>query len=151
MMKFRYFLWVGLWLVSPILMAAAKPLAGVSCENGFYIKTPDDQIFWIDPATDKTVNVYDGHYKISAVTECGTGVISVFRLTENGGERAYYSPDCMNVGSQSGETTMVYEGKLLLSSFRKSAEGLVISFSDGSQWSSKTCTHLAEPPSVRVR
>jgi hypothetical protein len=98
---------------STVASAAAKPITGVTCNNGFFVRTPDKSIHWIDEKTEEHVRVYDKSDDIYAMAQCGTGVITVFEKKVNGEQEynAIYSPNCMDIGSEKGLSSQIYKGK----------------------------------------
>ena len=79
---------------------ANKPLVGVACGGGFYVRAPTKKIYWIhgDPL-EKTV-VHDGPAKLAALAECGAGTVAVFQDRDNPAHsRIFYSEDCLNIGA----------------------------------------------------
>jgi hypothetical protein len=97
---------------SSVALAAAKPISGVSCNGGFFVRTPDKHIHWIDEETDKHVQVYDETDDIYAMAQCGSGVVTVFekQLDNEQQYSAVYSPNCMNIGSDEGLSSQIYQG-----------------------------------------
>ena len=89
---------------------ANKPLVGVACGGGFYVRAPTKKIYWIhgDPL-EKTV-VHDGPAKLAALAECGPGTVAVFQDRDDPTHsRIFYSEDCLNIGAASGHTRLVDE------------------------------------------
>lgn len=126
--------------------SAAKPITGVSCGGGFYIRTPDGHLHWVRPGADNRVQeVYSGEGSLHAMTECGAGVVSVFEI--RGVYTAYYSPNCLSIGAAGGHTEKVYEGKQAITAFARNGRALITTVSGGVRWRSENCLHIAEPPS----
>lgn len=86
---------------------ANKPLIGVACGDGFYVRAPTQKIYWIhgDPL-EKTVT-YDGPDKLIALAECGTGTVAVFQHLN--GARVFHSGNCLNIGAETGDTALVLD------------------------------------------
>lgn len=132
--------------VSHSAHAAAKPITSVSCGGGFYIRTPDGHLHWVRPKAENQVQeVYSGEGNLHAMTECGTGVVSVFEI--HGVYTAYYSPNCLSIGAVGGDTEKVYEGKQAVTAFVRNGRALITTVSNGVRWRSENCLHIAEPPS----
>ena len=132
--------------MSGVAHSAAKPITGVSCGGGFYIRTRDGHLHWVRPGAEREVQeVYSGGRSLHAMTECGTGVVSVFE--DRGVYTAYYSSNCLNVGTASGDTEKVYEGKQAITAFAQDGSALITTVSSGARWRSESCLRIAEPPS----
>ncbi len=113
---------VTIWVLGlPILMVtlasspvfAAKPVIGVVCKGGFFVASPDRNIFWIDGDRKGKTSVYTNKKRLWAMAECGSGVVSVFRSDSQQTKteyEAFYSPDCMNIGAEKGATKRLYQG-----------------------------------------
>ncbi|MEG3766760.1 hypothetical protein [Alteromonas sp. 14N.309.X.WAT.G.H12] len=115
-------------LVSTSSWGAAKPITGVSCQGGFFIRTPDKHIHWINDEKGEPVRVYEDKDEIYAMAECGTGVITVFekKAQDKHEYAAYYSPNCQHIGSEEGETLNLYKGEVKINRIRPSADGVEI-------------------------
>ncbi|MDO6486600.1 hypothetical protein Q4503_02740 [Colwellia sp. 6_MG-2023] len=100
-------------VTSTTAIAAAKPISGVSCNDGFFVRTPDKHIHWINEETEDHVEVYDQSDDIYAMAQCGTGVVTVFEKIIDGNQQynAIYSPNCMDIGSEKGLSSQIYQGK----------------------------------------
>jgi hypothetical protein len=101
------------FVTSTTATAAAKPISGVSCNGGFFVRTPDKHIHWINEETEDHIEVYDQNDSIYAMAECGSGVATVFEKLIDGQQeyKAIYSPNCMNIGSEKGLSSKIYQGK----------------------------------------
>ena len=102
-------------LIPMKVLGAAKPITGVSCQEGFYILTPDKHIHWIrDQQKERTLVYSEGDDISYAMAECGTGVITVFenKQLQTPHYSAYYSPNCRNIGVEVGETKSIYQGEV---------------------------------------
>ncbi len=133
-------------LMSSVAHSAAKPITGVSCGGGFYIRTRDGHLHWVRPGAEHEVQeVYSGEGSLHAMTECGTGVVSVFE--DRGVYTAYYSSNCLSVGIVSGDTEKVYEGRQAITAFARDGNALITTVSSGARWRSESCLYVAEPPS----
>lgn len=99
-------------VTSTSAIAAAKPITGVSCNGGFFVRTPDKHIHWINEETEDHVEVYDQSDDIYAMAQCGTGVVTVFEKIIDGNQQynAIYSPNCMDIGSKEGLSSQIYQG-----------------------------------------
>ncbi|WP_067861952.1 hypothetical protein [Neptuniibacter marinus] len=135
---------LGLSIASTAL-AAAKPIAGVTCNNGFFVRTPDKHIHWIDEATQKHVEVYDQTDDIYAMVQCGTGVITVFAKEVNDAQQysAIYSPNCMNIGSVTGQSSLIYQGKEPINKIDTTDGKLAIRFVNNTYLRGKNCASVS--------
>lgn len=101
-------------IFSKEVQAAAKPILGVSCKGGFFVKSPDRNIFWITESKQRKT-VYTQKRELWGMAECGPGVITVFRTDKQTDTdrdyEAFYSPNCLDIGEEQGETTRLYAGK----------------------------------------
>jgi hypothetical protein len=106
-------LMASLFSLDSAVAGGTKPIAGVNCNGGFFVKSPDRHIHWIDQAAKTRTEVYSQKDEIYAMAQCGAGVISVFKSIQSGEEThsAYYSPNCMNIGSEAGDSVKIYRGK----------------------------------------
>ncbi|MBU2978485.1 hypothetical protein [Alteromonas sp. C1M14] len=131
-------------LVSTSSWGAAKPVTGVSCQGGFFIRTPDKHIHWINDEKDERVQVYEDKDEIYAMAECGTGVITVFEKSAEDKQEyaAYYSPNCQHIGSEEGETQNLYKGELKINRIKPDEEGVEIRFVNNQTLRGASCSAL---------
>ncbi len=116
---------------------ANKPLIGVACGEGFYVRAPTQKIFWIhgDPL-EKTV-VHDGADKLMALAECGTGTVAVFQGTE--GARVFHSSDCLNIGAANGNTQLIHQSDEPVTGLSVDEGRLSITLASGSVHDAAIC------------
>ncbi|MEZ7276946.1 hypothetical protein [Pseudoalteromonas sp. 68 DY56-GL68] len=126
-------------------LSAAKPITGVSCQEGFYILTPDKHIHWIRDQQKERTLVYSEGDDIYAMAECGTGVITVFenKQLQTPHYSAYYSPNCRNIGAEVGETKSIYQGEVKINHIQATPKSLKIRLANNALFSSNSCTDLA--------
>ncbi|MBU2877627.1 hypothetical protein [Aliiglaciecola lipolytica] len=131
--------------VSTTVSAAAKPITGVSCNGGFFVRTPDKHIHWIDEETEEHVQVYDKSDDIYAMAQCGTGVVTVFEKQIDGEQQynATYSPNCMNIGSEKGLSSHIYEGKEKINKIDAKDGKLEIRFVNNTYLRGETCASVS--------
>lgn len=124
------------------VMAAAKPIAGVSCRGSFFVKTPDNQIHWVNPKTNSPMSVYARQDRVWAMAQCGTGVVSIFKsmVGEPDQFEAFYSPDCMDIGVQNEKTKRLYSGRLAVLKIQPNSSGVELKLSDASVVKSDACS-----------
>ena len=120
--------------VAPAAQAGAKPLR-VICQGGFFVKSPDKSIHWINADLSKKVEVYSQRNRLYALAQCDSGVISVFQKSVAGQDRyeAFYSPNCLNIGSENGKTQKVYTGNLRINKITPLNPGVEIRL-EGNQY-----------------
>ncbi len=129
---------------STTVFAAAKPISGVNCNGGFFVRTPDKHIHWIDEKTEEHVEVYDESDDIYAMAQCGTGVITVFEKQLNGEQEynAIYSPNCMNIGSEAGLSTQIYQGNEKINRIDSNNGKLEIRFVNNTYLRGESCASV---------
>lgn len=127
-------------------LAAAKPITGVNCNGGFFVRTPDKHIHWIDEGTKKHTEVYSQKDNIYAMAQCGAGVITVFQRLEAGEESfsAYYSPNCKNIGSEVGKSVSIYQGKEKINRIESLDGELSIRLGNNTYLKGKTCASVTK-------
>ncbi|GAC07813.1 MAG: hypothetical protein CL578_01910 [Alteromonadaceae bacterium] len=137
-------LFLGL-VISSTVLAAAKPITGVSCNGGFFVRTPDKHIHWIDEETEEHVQVYDKSDDIYAMAQCGTGVVTVFEKQINGEQEynAIYSPNCMNIGSENGLSSHIYQGKDKINKIAANDGKLEIRFVNNTYLRGESCASVS--------
>lgn len=130
---------------APVAMAAAKPLTGVRCDGGFFVKTPDKNIHWISEDLNERVNVFSKKHALYAVAECDTGVVSVFQKTVAGKDHyeAFYSPDCKSIGSEEGQTRKIYSGTARINKITPLEKGVEIRLEGDKYLSGESCATLS--------
>lgn len=114
-----------------------KPLIGVACGEGFYVRAPTQKIYWIhgDPAG-KTL-VHDGEGKLAALAECGSGVVAVFQNATQ--SQVFSSSDCLNIGAARGNTRMIFETSEPITALNVDAGRLTIRTASGSTHDEAIC------------
>ena len=125
-------------LAGPAL--ANKPLIGVACQGGFFVRAPTQKIYWIhgDPL-EKTV-VHDGADKLMALAECGSGTVAVFQdATDASRSRVFFSGDCRNLGQAGGNTRLVQKAAEPVASLTVDEGRLVIGLASGATRASTVC------------
>ena len=137
---------LGLLSLSPYTFGAAKPIAGIACGGGFYVRTPDKHIHWILRNEDKKTEVYDQSYPLYAMAECDGGVLSVFNTGGIGKNyfKAYFSPDCLNIGNDNGSTRLIYSGPQAVVKIANEEDGVKIKLSDDTYLQSQSCEALGD-------
>jgi len=128
---------------SPVF--AAKPVIGVVCKGGFFVTSPDRNIFWIDGERKGKTSVYTNKKLLWAMAECGTGVISVFRSSSarNAEYEAFYSPDCMNIGDEIEGTKRLYKGAVPVTKITPGANGVELRLSNKEIIKTKSCSAMS--------
>lgn len=119
---------------------ANKPLVGVACGGGFFVRAPTQKIYWIhgDPL-EKTV-VHDGADKLVALAECGSGAVAVFQdATDASHSRTFFSSDCRNIGQAAESTRLVHDAAELVTSLTVDEGRLVIGMASGATHGSTIC------------
>ena len=136
---------LGLTVAAPTVYAAAKPLAGLSCQDGFFVRTPDSHIHWIQRDKNRKTEVYSQSHPVFAMAECGSGVISVFNTGHSGRDyfEAYYSANCLNIGSVTDKTELIYKGTSAITRIMEKESGVEIRLSDNIYLSANSCEALA--------
>lgn len=129
-------------LVGATPAQANKPLIGVACEGGFYVRAPTQKIYWIhgDPL-EKTV-VYDGADKLMALAECGKGTVAVFQSTDQ--SQVYFSSNCLNIGAEGGNTQLVHSSAEPVTALEVDGEQLVITHASGSVHAPEICQQSSQ-------
>lgn len=125
-------------LAGPVL--ANKPLVGVACGGGFFVRAPTQKIYWIhgDPL-EKTV-VHEGADKLVALAECGSGVVAVFQdATDASQSRTFFSSDCRNIGHAAEKTRLVHETAEPVTGLTVDEGRLVIGMASGATDGSAIC------------
>jgi hypothetical protein len=125
-------------LCGPVL--ANKPLVGVACGGGFFVRAPTQKIYWIhgDPL-EKTV-VHDGADKLMALAECGNGTVAVFQdAADASHSRTFFSSDCRNIGQATGNTRLVHDAIEPVASLTVDEGRLVIGMASGASHASAIC------------
>ena len=123
---------------------AAKPMTGVSCQGGFFVRTPDKHIHWIHDEIAEPVQVYSQNDDIYAMAECGTGVVTVFenKQTDKPVYAAFYSPNCRDIGREQGQTRNIYQGDVKINRIRPSSEGLEIRLVNNQLLRGESCSAI---------
>ena len=124
---------------------AAKPVIGVVCKGGFFVTSPDRNIFWIDGERTGKTSVYTSKKRLWAMAECGSGVISVFRSAspEKSEYEAFFSPDCMNIGDEVGATKRLYQGALPITKITPGEKGVELRLSNKEVIKTKSCSAMS--------
>ena len=124
---------------------AAKPVIGVVCKGGFFVASPDRNIFWIDGERKGKIPVYTNKKLLWAMAECGSGVISVFRSSSsrNAEYEAFFSPDCMNIGDETKGTKRLYKGTLPVTKITPGANGVELRLSNKEIVKAKSCSAMS--------
>ena len=133
------FLVVGLAQPAPAL--ANKPLVGVSCRSGFFVRAPTKKIYWIHGDPLERSVAYEGGGRLAALAECGPGVVAVFDEGEGSKRsRVYYSSDCLNLGAEAGRTAQVLAADDVVKSVGVDGAMLTIVLGSGTTYASPVCT-----------
>lgn len=124
--------WPGaaLALLAAAPVHANKPLIGVACGGGFYVRAPTQKIYWIhgDPL-EKTI-VHNGADKLMALAECGTGAVAVFQGADQ--TRVFYSSDCLSIGAEGSNTQLIHQANDPVTALTVDEGRLVITLASGS-------------------
>lgn len=127
---------------------ANRPIIGVACEGGFYVRAPNGRIFWIHGEPTVRTEVHSGRDRIVRMAECGAGVVSVFEGPDPASpSRVYFSGDCLNIGTEVGATTRLYEGPKRVTGLLVDEAGVTIRFGGGDSIASPVCTARPETSS----
>ena len=135
------------WIVAAAFIAtcwvepaqAAKPITGVSCGGGFFVKLRNNSVFWIHG--EERTSVYTQGSPIFAMAECGDGVLTVFNSSTDEDQRydVYHSPDCLSIGAVGESTTKIHSGRLPVTRIVSDQTGVSLWLSDDSVVRSNSC------------
>lgn len=119
---------------------AAKPITGVSCGGGFFVKLRNNTVLWIH-GEDQRKTVYSGGSPVFAMAECSDGVLTVFNGGGDGDPRydVYYSADCLSIGTAGDNTTRIHSGRLPITRIVPDRSGVSLRLSDDSVVRSASC------------
>lgn len=128
---------LALMMIAPAPVHANKPLIGVACGGGFYVRAPTQKIYWIhgDPL-EKTV-AYDGADKLMALAECGTGTVAVLGSADQ--SQVFFSGDCLNLGAASGQTRLIHQASEPVTGLTVDEGRLTITLASGSVHDAAIC------------
>lgn len=127
-------------VVAPPAVHAARPIIGISCGGGFFVRHRQD-VYWVNEADKTRTQVHDGTGDLLAMAECGSGVVSVMSgATEADPLRVLFSPDCQNLSQPKGATTQLYSADGGLKAFAVSDAGIAVTLSSGQKFTSQICT-----------
>lgn len=121
--------------ILPTFVSAGKPVTGVSCHGGFFVLAPDRNIFWVDAAYENKHQVYTGRAELVAMSQCGAGVLSVFRNKKGkvADHFAVYSDNCMNIGNDDAHSKTIYRGREAVRRISPSDTSVTLSFTQGTE------------------
>ena len=120
---------------------AAKPITGVSCGGGFFVKLRNNDIFWIHRERRQKTSVHTNGSAIFAMAECGDGVLTVFSGGADGDRRyeAYHSSDCLSIGTVGENTVVIHSGRLPITRIVPDRSGVSLWLADNSVVRSNSC------------
>ena len=120
---------------------ARKPITGVSCEGGFFVRMGDGRVFWIHGEPERKELVYSGSSKLIAMAMCDAGVVSVFENDETPAlNQAFYSPDCRNIGASEGQSVPLATRPAQIKRIAHTADDVTLHFADGEPVTNGICT-----------
>ncbi|WGF88074.1 hypothetical protein [Marinivivus vitaminiproducens] len=135
---------VGICLVvvtAPVPAKANKPLIGVSCGGGFYVRAPTKKVYWVHGEPPVRTEAFDGSDALVALAQCDKGVVSVIGDAEKTGHsKVFYSPDCLDIGAAANGTDLIYDGSEAVRGLDIGKDGLTISFVSGRTQTAAICT-----------
>lgn len=121
-------------------VAEARAIRGVDCNGGFFVNAPDKRIFWVEDTQSRKSEVHDGTDSLVVLAECGSGVVSVFKDSQNPDlVKAFYSKDCNNISKAIGATQQIAEHKGDLVGLNVTSGEVTFSFKSGEKISSSAC------------
>lgn len=120
---------------------ARKPIAGVSCEGGFFVWMRDGRVFWIHGEPERKELVYSGSSKLVAMAMCDAGVLSVFEDSDTPAvNRVFYSPDCRNIGEREGQSIPIATRAAPIKRIAHTPDAVTLHFADGEPVTDDICT-----------
>ncbi|MGF1527038.1 MAG: hypothetical protein ACFCBW_09630 [Candidatus Competibacterales bacterium] len=132
---------IGVAIAPALANAAGKPITGVGCQGGFFVKNPKNQIFWIGAERNYKTSVYQSGHPVMAMAECGDGVVTIFNTSQGEALQysAYFSADCRNLGQATGNTTLLYSGPLPVVRISPQESGVELKLADDTLLHSESC------------
>lgn len=120
---------------------ARKPVTGVSCEGGFFVRMHDSRVFWIHGEPERKELVYSGGSTLVAMAMCDAGVLAVFEDKETPNmSRVIYSPDCRNIGESEGQSISVAARPAQIKKIAHAPDAVTLYFADGQPVTNASCT-----------
>lgn len=120
---------------------ARKPITGVSCEGGFFVRMGDGRVFWIHGEPERKELVYSGSSKLVAMAMCDAGVLTVFENDKTPAvNQAFYSPDCRNIGDGEGQSVPVAARAAPIKRIAHTVDDVTLHFGDGALVTNDICT-----------
>lgn len=120
---------------------ARKPITGVSCEGGFFVRMGDGRVFWIHGEPERKELVYSGSSKLVAMAMCDAGVLTVFENNETPAiNQAFYSPDCRHIGEGEGQSVPIAARPAPIKRIAHTEDDVTLHFANGELVTNDICT-----------